>query len=693
MTIFKAIAILCCLLVGVSFMAYLSEVSGKMRTKTLLIGDGVDLFHSPLQVEPQMATDMLNLSSRLFPSLSVRERTVAETHTMFYSESQNGSFLTACDPFMDSAGNIHLAILVYYPDAFFPTLKDGLKWYIRKAGATDFEYQTLGSPTFAGEATAELAKTGLAPTPQNRFATGNFCEMLGKVYFSFSADSGGSTEVNVLEYDIDTEDVDFSSVNVYDMRVARLNPICSYVNRLFVGVDNQIKFSATAAPDDFTTAFSSGSLPLTQGGTITSMTPMRDRVLVSTKTALFLLFGSEFETFQIALLSDNLGILNPKSIVERNGIVYFVGSDRDVYEYNGNILNNITREPMQTGSRSGVRGGFSKIPVEETENLQLSYYDNRIFLVSEPNQDPDVATIDADTYVFDLVKRRWYINNHTFDVTPIPAQAQIETATIVGTITLGGTVNLTLTAADITSGVPYPFTVVVSLGDNAATVAGKIRNAMAAVSTINSKYTIGGTGADIKLTRIIAGTQDSTLNLAYTNGTCTGLTPDATSTNTQSGFIFPIGSRTMLMIGGNEQTLVAYSERNFFPFTTPMSTKIAITEYVTYPGDVSPTTPFEWVSPAYQLNPTGTQALKAMHFTYNCPSYATVGVYISYTVDEDDFIQVATLHKSGLKQNSRQSISLRNIKQSPWVRVKIKGTGDVVIYNMTLEWRVMDRVQ
>ena len=64
------------IIIGGVLMAYWNEVSGKARTKTLLIGDGVDKTRSALQVSPSMATDMLNLSSKLYPTLSVRESLV-----------------------------------------------------------------------------------------------------------------------------------------------------------------------------------------------------------------------------------------------------------------------------------------------------------------------------------------------------------------------------------------------------------------------------------------------------------------------------------------------------------------------------------------------------------------------------------------------------------------------------------------
>jgi len=675
-------------------MAFWKEVTGKTRSKTLLIGDGVDKVHSPLQVEPQMATDMLNISSKLFPALSIREQSALDNITTFYANELSGDIVCVCDPFRDSGNNIHLAVLVFYPDGiFFPLLKDMVRWFILRDGETDFEYLTTLSPQFHGEATTYFTETGLGPDQTNKFATGNFCEIFGKVYFSFSATSRttGLTTVYGLSYEISTEAEDLPIEEVYDMRVPRLNPICSYLNRLFIGVDNQIKYSALSEPEDFTTAYDSGSLPLTQGGVITSLTPMRDRLLVSTENSLFALFGSDFDTFSLSLVTDTLGILNPKCITEYNGIVYFIGSDGDVYEYTGNSLTNITREPTQTGSKSGVKGGFDQIDIGFS---QITYYNNRLYILVEPDISTDDENINIDTYVFDVVKRRWYINNHQFAVEAVDPQAQIETATIVGTITTGGTVALTLTAESVNGGTPYSFDVTVSLGDNAETVAGKIRIAMDADPIINAEYTISGATDKIIMTSKTAGVHDDTLNLAYANGGCAGLTADSTSTNTQKSYTFVIGPRTMLMIGGNSQTLVTYSTRKYYPYTSPTSNKATIGTYTTSDSNtVSSDTEFKWVSPAYQLNPTGRQALKAIHFTYYSPADSEIDVFVSNSVDGiDDFVNVATLHSSANKQNSRQVIGIRNTPMAEWVRIKLEGHGDIIIYNMTLEWRLLDRL-
>lgn len=113
---------------------------------------------------------------------------------------------------------------------------------------------------------------------------------------------------------------------------------------------------------------------------------------------------------------------------------------------------------------------------------------------------------------------------------------QVETCTVVGTITGSGNATFTMTASGMT-GSPIAKSVAVTEGDTASIVAGKALISLNADSNITALFTITREGADLVIKRNIAAANDATLNLAYTNDTCTGLTPDASSTNTTAGVV------------------------------------------------------------------------------------------------------------------------------------------------------------
>lgn len=105
---------------------------------------------------------------------------------------------------------------------------------------------------------------------------------------------------------------------------------------------------------------------------------------------------------------------------------------------------------------------------------------------------------------------------------------------MVGTITLAGDMSVIVTAAGMI-GSPKTLSVAVALNDTDAQVAAKVRAALAADADVVALFSVGGAGANVSLTRLQSAANDATLNIAYDNDTCTGLTPDATSNNSTAG--------------------------------------------------------------------------------------------------------------------------------------------------------------
>jgi hypothetical protein len=111
--------------------------------------------------------------------------------------------------------------------------------------------------------------------------------------------------------------------------------------------------------------------------------------------------------------------------------------------------------------------------------------------------------------------------------------SQVETATVVGTVTGSGNATVVITALAMT-GTPKTISVAVTNGDSASTVGGKIRTALGLDADVIALFAISGAGANVVLTKY-ASANDATLNISIDNGTCTGLTSAPTSTNTTAG--------------------------------------------------------------------------------------------------------------------------------------------------------------
>jgi len=127
--------------------------------------------------------------------------------------------------------------------------------------------------------------------------------------------------------------------------------------------------------------------------------------------------------------------------------------------------------------------------------------------------------------------------------------AQVETATAAGTVSGSGNASVVVTSSGMT-GSPITLAVAVLATDTATAWATKVRTALNANAVIAARFTVGGSTTAISLTRKATSTytingvsvpvyaaNDATLNLSLDNGTCTGITTAATSTNTTSGVL------------------------------------------------------------------------------------------------------------------------------------------------------------
>lgn len=122
--------------------------------------------------------------------------------------------------------------------------------------------------------------------------------------------------------------------------------------------------------------------------------------------------------------------------------------------------------------------------------------------------------------------------NTTAGVAPVKQQENIY---VTGTIGTAGNAAVVVTAAGMANS-PITFSVPVSSGDTAATVASKVNAALAQNSDITDFFTISpDNGRYVRLTAKVAADNDPSMNISIANGTCTGLTAIPTSTVDAAG--------------------------------------------------------------------------------------------------------------------------------------------------------------
>lgn len=111
---------------------------------------------------------------------------------------------------------------------------------------------------------------------------------------------------------------------------------------------------------------------------------------------------------------------------------------------------------------------------------------------------------------------------------------QVETATVVGTITLTGNASVIVTAAGMNNS-PKTIPVPVVDTNTASIVAGKIRTVLSADTDVSGFFEVTGATDKVVLTKKSQAANDATLNISIANGTAAGLTAAPTSANTTAG--------------------------------------------------------------------------------------------------------------------------------------------------------------
>lgn len=114
------------------------------------------------------------------------------------------------------------------------------------------------------------------------------------------------------------------------------------------------------------------------------------------------------------------------------------------------------------------------------------------------------------------------------------AVQQQESTPIVGTITQTGNATVTVTKVGMT-GTPMAITVAVLQNDTTTQTAAKMATAMNLIANFAAVCHAYSVAATLYVMVLVAAANDDTMNVAYTNGTCLGLTPDATSDHAAYG--------------------------------------------------------------------------------------------------------------------------------------------------------------
>lgn len=197
---------------------------------------------------------------------------------------------------------------------------------------------------------------------------------------------------------------------------------------------------------------------------------------------------------------------------------------------------------------TGMTGTPKTIPVAVLASDSASVVAGKI--ITELGLDADVTALfdvsgsGADvvltrkTFAADISNLNISIANGTCTgLTAAPTSTPTAVGVAVNTIGGSGNASVIVTAAGM-SGTPKTILVAVLAGDTVDQVADKIRVALALDAAVIARFTVSGATNKIILTRLVADADDTSLNIALADGTCSGITTAGSSANTTGGIAY-----------------------------------------------------------------------------------------------------------------------------------------------------------
>lgn len=115
--------------------------------------------------------------------------------------------------------------------------------------------------------------------------------------------------------------------------------VATHDNRVYIASKNTVYFSALRKAEDWSTVNESGSIVVetTDGKQITGVIAGSARLTIFKGNSIHELFGTRPDNFTMKIVTDNLGCPTGRSAQVIDGIIYFLGND-GVYRYSGGSL-------------------------------------------------------------------------------------------------------------------------------------------------------------------------------------------------------------------------------------------------------------------------------------------------------------------------------------------------------------------
>lgn len=259
--------------------------------------DGVNRMN-PLAIKETMAPFSQNMTSDLYPSMTVRPGMSQVGGTFYRTDGTTLQTVNGLAVYMES--ELHVIT--------------GEKWrrYNKSTGAWDILKESVHG---YAESTIVDAKW-------------KFIHFKGNFTKTNLIATRGNTGKRPVRYD---------GTNIVELANAPLGGdwIATHDSRVYLAVDDKIHYSALNKAEDWSTVDDAGQIVVeSKDGEITGMASGPSRLTVFKKEGIYELFGNGPHNYQLKQVTDQIGCVAGQSIQVIDGVMYFAGKGA-IYRYTG----------------------------------------------------------------------------------------------------------------------------------------------------------------------------------------------------------------------------------------------------------------------------------------------------------------------------------------------------------------------
>lgn len=339
-------------------------------------------------------------------------QTIAKIGTSLYRGNDNTGAMTAIT--LGSGGSLHANSYLDYVITAENTLLvvDGQNYIQKYRGSTNANYTTgtisvtNGSATVTGSGTSWATTTNAEANEYIQLPDGKWYKIVSvsnDTSLTIERTYQGSTQSGQNYVISPWGEVQGRLDSAAPSSLTRPQPefIANHKDRIWVLDGNNLKSSVLDLSvqgenfNDFDTANNAVeiNIPTGKGDTGTGLYSLNDTLYIFQKRAIWGLYGTSPGDFQLRNITNEIGCIHKRTLVEYDNYLIFLSNDGDVYFFDGSNLKNISDGLV----KNNIRNWANKTSAVAT------LWDNKYVIAYTPTGD----THNSEALYYDLVRQRW----------------------------------------------------------------------------------------------------------------------------------------------------------------------------------------------------------------------------------------------------------------------------------------------